>query len=216
VPENLDPTRPPVQDRRDTDAPEVDPFPEWFTAFLHHRQTRKPSAHTVKAYRHDFLAIAILITNGDPAHMDVVDITKDSMRAAFAAYAHDHEAASFRRCWSTWNALCTYLYTSDLLPAAVAQGGISDLFVLSHGWNNGIQSARDLYQAMFTLLADQLGEHRSSSAAIGIPWPSLLFPDDDPAAPTPPVHSTGAEIRAALAPAFPDQQYWHTTDSVPP
>ena len=44
------------------------------------------------------------------------------------------------------------------LPAAVAKGGITDLFVLSHGWNNGVDSARDLYQAMFALLADQLGD----------------------------------------------------------
>jgi integrase/recombinase XerC len=35
------------------------------------------------------------------------------MRAAFAAYADDHEAASIRRCWSSWNVLCTFLYTSE-------------------------------------------------------------------------------------------------------
>jgi hypothetical protein len=97
------------------------------------------------------------------------------------------------------------------LPAAVAQGGISDLFVLSHGWNNGVTSARDLYQAMFTLLADQLGQHRSTSAAVGILWPSLLFPDDDPASPAPHAPSTGVQITAALAPAFPDQQAQLTT-----
>jgi integrase/recombinase XerC len=39
------------------------------------------------------------------------------MRAAFAAYAHDHEAASIRRCWSSWNVLCTFLYTSEQLTA---------------------------------------------------------------------------------------------------
>ena len=46
---------------------EADPFPDWFTAFLHDRQTRKPSAHTMKAYRQDFAAIASLVTDGDPA-----------------------------------------------------------------------------------------------------------------------------------------------------
>jgi integrase/recombinase XerC len=100
-----------------TDAPEPDPLPDWFTAFLHDRQTRKPSAHTMKAYRQDFLAIASLVTSGSPAHMNVVGITKDSMRTAFAAYAHDHEAASIRRCWSTWNVLCTFLYTGEQLAA---------------------------------------------------------------------------------------------------
>jgi integrase/recombinase XerC len=44
-------------------------------------------------------------------------ITKDSMRRAFAAYAESHEAASIRRCWSTWNTLCSYLFTGDILPA---------------------------------------------------------------------------------------------------
>jgi hypothetical protein len=35
------------------------------------------------------------------------------MRTAFAAYARDHEAASIRRCWSSWNVLCTFLYTGE-------------------------------------------------------------------------------------------------------
>jgi site-specific recombinase XerC len=47
----------------------------------------------------------------------VSDITKDSMRGAFADYASSHEAASIRRCWSTWNVLCTFLYTAEQLDA---------------------------------------------------------------------------------------------------
>jgi integrase/recombinase XerC len=47
----------------------------------------------------------------------IADITKDSARTAFAAYARDHEAASIRRCWSTWNVLSTFLYTSEQLSA---------------------------------------------------------------------------------------------------
>ena len=43
------------------------------------------------------------------------------MRSAFAAYARDHEAASIRRCWSTWNVLCTFLYTSEQLAATPMQ-----------------------------------------------------------------------------------------------
>lgn len=92
-------------------------YPAWFTAFLNDRQTRKPSAHTVKAYRQDFLAIAGLVVDGRPDLMTVTDITKDSMRQAFAYYASNHEAASIRRCWSTWNVLCTYLYTAEQLGA---------------------------------------------------------------------------------------------------
>jgi len=92
-------------------------FPHWFTQFLDDRQTRKPSAHTMKAYRQDFIAIATLVTVGNPARLAVADITKDSMRHAFAAYARDHEAASIGRCWSTWNVLCTFLYTGEQLAA---------------------------------------------------------------------------------------------------
>jgi hypothetical protein len=87
----------------------------------------------------------------------------------------------------------------------VNAGGINDLFVLSHGWNNGVNSARDLYQAMFGLLAAQLGTHLPTSAAVGVICSSLLFPDDDPAT-APPVPSTGAQLTAALAPAIPSQQ----------
>lgn len=95
----------------------ADPLPVWFVEFLDDRQTRKPSAHTMKAYRQDFAAIATLVTGGDPARLAISDITKDSIRAAFAAYARDHEPASIRRCWSTWNVLCTFLFTSELLAA---------------------------------------------------------------------------------------------------
>ncbi|WP_319446104.1 MULTISPECIES: tyrosine-type recombinase/integrase [unclassified Mycobacterium] len=98
-------------------AAEGDPFPGWFTDFLNDRQTRKPSAHTMKAYRQDFIAIARLVTDGEPSHLGVTDITRESMRTAFAAYARDHEAASIRRCWSTWNVLCTFLYTGEQLAA---------------------------------------------------------------------------------------------------
>ena len=96
---------------------DTESFPHWFTQFLNDRQSRKPSAHTMKAYRQDFIAIATLMAVGNPARLTVTDITKDSMRQAFAAYARDHEAASIRRCWSTWNVLCTFLYTGEQLAA---------------------------------------------------------------------------------------------------
>jgi hypothetical protein len=92
------------------------------------------------------------------------------------------------------------------LPAAVAAGGIDDLFVFSHGWNSGADSARRLYNGMFGLMADQLGGHLQRTAAVGVFWPSLLFPGDDPATAPPPVAGQdGSALAAALAPAFPDQ-----------
>ena len=90
------------------------------------------------------------------------------------------------------------------LPAAVQAGSVTDLFVLSHGWNDSAGSARRLYQGMFTLLAGMLGARRTTSAAVGVFWPSLLFPEDDPATPNTP--STGAQLASALAPSFPGKQ----------
>jgi hypothetical protein len=49
--------------------------------------------------------------------MPLGDITTDTMRTAFAQYAKTHEAATIQRCWSTWNVLCTLLYTSELIVA---------------------------------------------------------------------------------------------------
>jgi integrase/recombinase XerC len=117
VPERSDPVPLSVRRGANTAAADVTPFPDWFSEFLNDRQTRKPSAHTMKAYQQDFIVIATLVTNGDPSRLVVADITKDSMRTAFAVYARDHEAASIRRCWSTWNVLCTFLYTGEVLAA---------------------------------------------------------------------------------------------------
>ena len=94
-------------------------YPQWFSAFLADRAVRKPSPHTAKAYRQDFAAIAELLA-GDRAQMAQLtpaDITKDAIRAAFAAYAETHEPATIRRCWSTWNTLCAFLQTSDRITA---------------------------------------------------------------------------------------------------
>ena len=94
-------------------------YPEWFSVFLADRGVRKPSPHTAKAYRQDFVAIAELLA-GDRAQiaeLTPATITKEAMRAAFAAYADSHEPASIRRCWSTWNTLCAFLYTSELLES---------------------------------------------------------------------------------------------------
>jgi integrase/recombinase XerC len=68
--------------------------PQWFAAFLSDRGTRKPSAHTLKAYRQDFDAIATLIAGGeDLSDMPPSAITIDTLRTAFARYAQTHEAA---------------------------------------------------------------------------------------------------------------------------
>ena len=94
-------------------------IPQWFAEFLADRTIRKLSPHTTKAYRQDFILIATLLA-GEPAAVGRLKpeaLTGDAMRGAFAAYAGSHEAASIRRCWSTWNTLCGFLYTCELIAA---------------------------------------------------------------------------------------------------
>jgi len=95
------------------------------------------------------------------------------------------------------------------IAAAVAAGGVDDVFIMAHGWNTSTDSARDLYHQMFGLLGDVLSRHAPDRAArtsvAGVLWPSLLFPDDDPAAPPAQVAaaSSGQALADALKPAFP-------------
>ena len=92
-------------------------YPQWFLAFLADRAIRKPSAHTARAYRQDFMAIATLLAGeaGRVTDLAPAAITKDAMRAAFAEFADAHSPESIRRCRSTWNTLCEFLYTSELI-----------------------------------------------------------------------------------------------------
>jgi hypothetical protein len=95
----------------------------------------------------------------------------------------------------------------DGLKAAVNAGSYDQLFFFSHGWNEGVDTAQSLYNGMFGLLAGMLGDELPRTAAVGVFWPSLLFPDDVKPAVNgqPPAQSTGAELATALTPAFPDQ-----------
>src|SRR4051794_21553294 len=60
------------------------PWP--FTDFLADRAVRKPSPHTIKAYRQDFEAIATLLTGTPDAVPDLRtnELTKDTLRTALA------------------------------------------------------------------------------------------------------------------------------------
>jgi site-specific recombinase XerC len=74
----------------------------------------------MKAYRQDFDAIATLIFGDDSkdlSGMPLSAIMTDTMRTAFAQCAETHEAATIQRCWSSWNVLCTFLYTAGLIAA---------------------------------------------------------------------------------------------------
>lgn len=116
----------------------------------------------------------------------------------------------------------------DGLLEAVGAQGVRDLIIFSHGWNSSVKSARALYTDMFTLIAGMLpADRRATTTTAGVIWPSLLFPEDEPAADGPeitggdaqsvgaappaqpvaaPPASSGGQLADALAPAFPGKE----------
>ncbi|SEL01688.1 tyrosine-type recombinase/integrase [Rhodococcus maanshanensis] len=92
----------------------------WFGEFLIHRSTAKPSPNTLKAYRQDYTLIADALARAvgvSAAELTLAALDKTTMRTAFADYALTHQAASIRRCWSTWNMLCDFLFSVDAIVA---------------------------------------------------------------------------------------------------
>jgi site-specific recombinase XerD len=89
--------------------------------FLTSLATRKPSPHTLAAYRRDLTAVATLAAD-DPAAplplaaLRVGELTARRMRGAFARYAAPRAAASVHRAWSTWNSFFTFLVADGVVP----------------------------------------------------------------------------------------------------
>ncbi|MEO6715179.1 MAG: serine-threonine protein kinase, partial [Mycobacteriales bacterium] len=67
---------------------------------------------------------------------------------------------------------------SDLLAELPARP-ISDLFIVSHGWNNNEQMALDLYEQFFERVATVLGTSPQTIGVAGIVWPSMRWPDEE-------------------------------------
>lgn len=88
--------------------------------FLTARATRKPSPHTLQAYRRDLLGVARLAAEQvtPPLALDALPVTAlspRSLRAAFAAFAAPRAAASVHRAWSTWNNFFTFLVAEGVV-----------------------------------------------------------------------------------------------------
>ncbi|KAB1941500.1 tyrosine-type recombinase/integrase [Micromonospora sp. ALFpr18c] len=88
--------------------------------FLTARATRKPSPHTLAAYRRDLYAVAALVADGDatPLPLDELSITDLSprvLRSAFARFAAPRAPASVHRAWSTWNSFFTFLVADQVV-----------------------------------------------------------------------------------------------------
>jgi len=70
----------------------------------------------------------------------------------------------------------------DALTSGIA-GGISDLFVISHGWNNNIDDAKGLNSGLTAQIAAQVAAAPAlkgrSFAICGVLWPSKKFEDSE-------------------------------------
>ena len=61
-------------------------------------------------------------------------------------------------------------------------GDVTDLYVASHGWNNDMAEAKQLYDGIFAKLRDSLAGSPAAAkkiAVVGVFWPSKKFAEDD-------------------------------------
>ncbi len=88
--------------------------------FLTARATRKPSTHTLDAYRRDLVAVLRLVADDPgtalpPAQVPVTALSIRNLRAAFARFAVSRAPASIYRAWSTWNSFFTFLVADGVV-----------------------------------------------------------------------------------------------------
>ncbi|MGN9778944.1 tyrosine-type recombinase/integrase [Micromonospora sp. H33] len=88
--------------------------------FLADRTTRKPSPHTLEAYRRDLRTVAALAAEETtpPLPLDALPLDALSprvLRAAFARFAAPRSAASVHRAWSTWNSFFSFLVADGVV-----------------------------------------------------------------------------------------------------
>jgi len=57
--------------------------------------------------------------------------------------------------------------------------GLTDLVIISHGWNNDMDEARRLYIKIMTLLDTELNRQNKKFGVLGIFWPSKKFAEKD-------------------------------------
>ena len=68
------------------------------------------------------------------------------------------------------------------VAAALQQAGVTELFVLSHGWNNDATEARSLYHDLFQQVDAVVGQtpmKGKTLGVVGVIWPSKNFSDEE-------------------------------------
>ncbi|MDM4719154.1 tyrosine-type recombinase/integrase [Micromonospora sp. WMMA1363] len=94
---------------------------EWLIEeFLTARATRKPSPHTLAAYRRDLRTVAALVAEEVTPPLPLGALVLEAvsprvLRAAFARFAASRSAASVHRAWSTWNSFFSFLVADGIV-----------------------------------------------------------------------------------------------------
>ncbi|MGC4807805.1 tyrosine-type recombinase/integrase [Micromonospora sp. DT233] len=88
--------------------------------FLTARATRKPSPHTLAAYRRDLHSVAALAAQGvipalSAEALPISALSPRVLRAAFARFAAPRAVASVHRAWSTWNSFFSFLVAEGVV-----------------------------------------------------------------------------------------------------
>ncbi|MBA3913625.1 MAG: hypothetical protein H0X25_07165, partial [Acidobacteriales bacterium] len=94
---------------------------------------------------------------------------------------------AFDVLYDTGGQLVNPQFEQDALDYLASNDGsaITDLAVMSHGWNNNIDEARELYSGFFAAVRGTLGAQPTlcsngrQLAVIGVFWPSKKFADAD-------------------------------------
>jgi hypothetical protein len=61
----------------------------------------------------------------------------------------------------------------------VAQAGLTDLIIMSHGWNSSVNHARRVYKQWFDMLPPLLPAGSAARpGTLGVLWPAMLWPDE--------------------------------------
>lgn len=91
---------------------------EAFDDFISAQASRKPAAATLTAWRQDF---SVMVRREQWFELEVEELDKRLMIAAFGRFAETHKAASVLRMWSTWNSLFDWFVTDDIVDGNFMQ-----------------------------------------------------------------------------------------------
>jgi hypothetical protein len=80
------------------------------------------------------------------------------------------------------DARLTDLAELEAIESTLQSGSYTDILVVSHGWNNDLSEARELYNSLLQLVHDEIKVHPikdRSFISIGIFWPAKKFSHND-------------------------------------